>query len=196
VPSKRQARTTRTGGAAPAHAGARHPGLDIYLSDEYYVAEKRGRVNEPYSEQLKLWVVLARAHAAVARLIRQDITGYSLTEGEFAVLEALFHKGPLLLGEVQRRILVSSGGITYLIDRLVARGLVERRPCPADRRAIYGALTEEGESLMKRIFPPHAAAVARAVSGLDEAQRQQATDLLRTLGRAAAELGGGDPPAA
>src|SRR5512141_2466339 len=89
-----------------------------------------------YRDELKLWVVLARAHNAVSRLVRADIASHGLTEGEFAVLEALYHKGPLLLGDVQRRILVSSGGITYLIDRLVARGLVERRPCPSDRRAI------------------------------------------------------------
>lgn len=145
-------------------------------------------MTESYKDQLKLWVVLARAHAAVSRIVRADIAGYGLTEGEFAVLEALFHKGPMLLGDVQRRILVSSGGITYLIDRLVAKGLVERRPCPEDRRAIYAALTGEGESLVARIFPKHAEAVARAVSGLDEAQRGQAIDLLRTLGLGAAAL--------
>lgn len=146
---------------------------------------------DQFSDQLKLWIVLSRAHAAVSRLARADIATHGLTEGEFAVLEALFHKGPLLLGDVQRRILVSSGGITYLIDRLVGKGLVERRPCPDDRRAIYGALTAEGEALMARIFPRHAAAIARAVSGLDEDQRSQAIDLLRTLGHAAAALEGG-----
>ncbi len=142
----------------------------------------------PREDALKLWVVLARSYDAVRRLTRADIVGHGLTEGEFAVLEALYHKGPLLQGDVQRRVLVSSGGITYLVDRLVARGLVERRPCPEDRRAIYAALTEEGRALLARIFPAHAAAVERAVSGLDEAERGTAIDLLRKLGRAAAAL--------
>ncbi len=139
-------------------------------------------------DALKLWVVLARAYNAVNRLTRADIARYGLTEGEFAVLEALFHKGPLLQGDVQRRVLVSSGGITYLVDRLVERGLVERRPCPEDRRAIYAALTDEGRQLLGRIFPLHAGAVERAVSGLDEDERRTAIALLRKLGRSAADL--------
>ena len=151
---------------------------------------------DEFKDQLKLWVVLSRAHAAIERLARADIASHGLTEGEFAVLEALYHKGPLLLGDLQRRILVSSGGITYLVDRLVARGLVERRPCPEDRRAIYGALTGEGEALLARIFPHHAAAIARAVAGLDQAQRIQAIDLLRTLGQTAAALEDTDAPEA
>ncbi len=139
-------------------------------------------------DALKLWVVLARAYGAIQRHTRADIAGHGLTEGEFAVLEALYHKGPLLQGDVQRRVLVSSGGITYLVDRLVERGLVARRPCAEDRRAIYAALTEDGQRLLARIFPAHARAVERAVSGLDEAERTTAIALLRKLGRAAAEL--------
>ncbi len=146
-------------------------------------------------DALKLWVVLARAYNAVNRLTRADITRYGLTEGEFAVLEALFHKGPLLQGDVQRRVLVSSGGITYLVDRLVDRGLVERQPCPEDRRAIYAALTDEGRQLLERIFPTHAAAIERAVSGLDEKERRSAIALLRKLGTAAAGLDPASPPA-
>jgi MarR family 2-MHQ and catechol resistance regulon transcriptional repressor len=147
-------------------------------------------------DALKLWVVLARAYNAVNRLTRADIARYGLTEGEFAVLEALFHKGPLLQGDVQRRVLVSSGGITYLVDRLVERGLVERRPCAQDRRAIYAALTDEGRQLLERIFPTHAGAIERAVSGLDETERRTAIALLRKLGRAAAELEPEAPAAA
>src|SRR4051794_8994796 len=83
---------------------------------------------------LKLWVVLSRAHAAVSRLAEADIVRHGLTQTEFAILEVLYHRGPLLLGEVQRKILVSSGGVTYLVDRLVEKGFVERRDCPEDRR--------------------------------------------------------------
>ena len=139
-----------------------------------------------YDDALKLWVVLSRAHGAVSRLARADIARHGLTEGEFGVLELLFHKGPQLLGEVRRKTLVSSGGTTYLIDRLVGRGLAERRPCPEDRRAMYAALTDEGEALLRRIFPPHAQAIEAAVAGLDAEERRQATALLRKLGRAAA----------
>lgn len=137
---------------------------------------------------LKLWVVLSRAYAAVAAHDRADVARHDLTPAEFGALEALHHKGPLLLGELQRKILVSSGGITYVVDRLQTKGLVERRPCREDRRASYAALTEEGERLMERIFPEHAARLRRALSGLDVEERRQATGLLKRLGLRAQEL--------
>lgn len=137
---------------------------------------------------LKLWVVLSRAHAAVEAHASRDIARHDLTTTEFGVLEALLHKGPILLGELQRRVLVSSGGMTYVVDRLVRKGLVERRACPSDRRATYAALTPAGEDLMKRIFPEHAAAMERALSGLSDDEKETATDLLRRLGLAAAAV--------
>src|SRR5256885_14772244 len=85
------------------------------------------RAIEPESGALRLFVVLARAQAAVSRHAQADIERHGLTLQEFAILEALYHKGPLLLGDVQRKILVSSGGVTYLVDRLEAKGLVERQ---------------------------------------------------------------------
>lgn len=146
-------------------------------------------MEEAQKRALKLWVVLARAYAAVQAHSLSDIERHGLTVGEFGILESLYHKGPLLLGEVQRRILVSSGGITYLVDRLERKGLVERRECPGDRRARYAALTPAGEALIRRIFPEHAACIERAVSGLDTEEQEQAITLLRRLGLSATSLG-------
>ena len=140
------------------------------------------------SAALKLLVVLARAHAAVDVHLHSQVARHGLTLTEFAILEVLFHRGPLLLGEVQRRILVSSGGVTYLVDRLEKKGLVERRDCPEDRRARYAALTPEGEALISRIFPEHAACIERAMGGLSEEEQRTAAELVRRLGRHAAEL--------
>lgn len=137
-------------------------------------------------QALKLWVVLSRAFDAVQNHAAADIARHGLTITEFGVMEALYHKGPLLLGEVQRKILVTSGGVTYLVDRLAAKGLVERRRCDKDRRAYYAALTPDGEALIREIFPQHAAAIERALCGLDAEEKAQAIALLRTLGRCAA----------
>jgi MarR family transcriptional regulator, 2-MHQ and catechol-resistance regulon repressor len=139
---------------------------------------------------LKLYVVLARARNAVGRQADADISRHGLSTGEFAILEALYHKGPMLLGEVQRKILVSSGGVTYLVDRLQAAGLVERRDCPEDRRARYATLTEAGQELMERIFPDHIAAIRKAVAGLTPGEKRQAVELLKKLGRSAAGVQG------
>ncbi|HEX7124742.1 MAG TPA: MarR family transcriptional regulator [Thermodesulfobacteriota bacterium] len=153
---------------------------------------ERGRatgVDEPTATALKLWVVLSRAHASVLGHAQADAARHGLTLAEFGILEALYHKGPLLLGQVQRTLLVSSGGTTFLVDRLERKGLVERRDCPGDRRARYAVLTPRGERLVREIFPAHADAIRRAVSGLTPAEQRQATTLLRALGRTAAEGG-------
>ena len=80
------------------------------------------------------------------------------------------------------------GAVYATLDRLEAKGLVAREACPDDRRARFAVLTPAGRALMKRIFPRHAAAVSRALSGLNRDDRQAATRLLRTLGLAAAAL--------
>jgi MarR family 2-MHQ and catechol resistance regulon transcriptional repressor len=131
---------------------------------------------------LKLWVVLARATASIERRAREDVARHDLTLAEFGVLEALYHKGPMLAGEVQRRTLVSSGGITYLVDRLTARDLVERRPCPDDRRANYVALTPKGNAFIRSIFPEHAMVIAEVMSALSPGEQETAAQLLRQLG--------------
>jgi MarR family 2-MHQ and catechol resistance regulon transcriptional repressor len=139
---------------------------------------------------LKLYVVLLRASSAVTRRLVPLITKNGLTGAEFGVLEALYHRGPMLLGEVQRRLLVSSGGITFLVDRLVAKGLVARRECPGDRRAKYADLTPTGERLIDEIFPRHAAEIADLMATLDAGEQRNVTELLKRLGMSAAEAVG------
>ncbi len=136
---------------------------------------------------LKLWVVLARAYAGVAERAARDVARHGLTLAEFAVMEALYHKGQLLLGEVQKKILVSSGGVTYLVDRLEQRGLVERKLCAEDRRARYASLTADGHAFMSRIFPEHAECITEVAGALSLEEQQLVTRLLRDLGRHAAD---------
>ena len=137
---------------------------------------------------LHLWITLSRAFGAVAAHAEADATRHGVTLAEFGALEALYHKGPMLQGELQRKILISSGGITWVVNKLVDRGLVRRRPCPDDRRARWAELTPAGTAFVRKHFPDHARAIERAVCGLTAAERAQATTLLRKLGLRAAEL--------
>jgi len=141
---------------------------------------------------LKLWVVLSRAHASIYAHATAHAAGNGLSLPEFAILEALYHRGRMVLGDLQRRILVSSGGITFLVDRLAAKGLVVRQECPEDRRAKYVSLTREGARLIRELFPSHARVLNEAMRGLSRSEQQEATRLLKSLGLTAA--GGGLPP--
>jgi MarR family transcriptional regulator, 2-MHQ and catechol-resistance regulon repressor len=135
---------------------------------------------------LRLFVVLERAAVAVERRVKAHADLHGLTWTEFEILEALFHKGPLLLGDVQKKILLTSGGVTYTVDRLAEKGLVVRKECETDRRARYAALTPKGTALITAIFSPMADHIEALMSVLDAREQEQATDMLRRVGLAAA----------
>lgn len=138
--------------------------------------------------ELHLWIVLARAFRAIEAHASADAARHGLTLAEFGILEALWHKGRLLLGELGQTILVSSGGITFLVDRLEKRGLVERQECEDDRRARFAVLTPEGEKIVQDIFPGHAARLKEVLAGLDAGEQREAAELLKRLGRYAASI--------
>src|SRR6185503_19616025 len=135
---------------------------------------------------LKLFVVLVRAAHSVSTTVQRQTDFRDLTLTEFLILEALLHKGPLLLGDVQKKILLSSGGVTYTVDRLAEKGLVERRECASDRRARYAALTPKGEALISEIFPSHADQITELMSVLSSKEQGELVDLLKRLGLSAA----------
>jgi MarR family 2-MHQ and catechol resistance regulon transcriptional repressor len=140
---------------------------------------------------LKLFVIMSRAMNAVRAHLEWHPDRNELTITEFGILEALLHKGRLLHGEVQEKILLTSGGVTYTIDRLVEKGLVERQECPGDRRAKYVALTQKGQTLIKRLFQDQAERIEEMMSVLSVREQEEAIGALRKLGRsvAGAEVG-------
>ncbi len=137
---------------------------------------------KPEDRALGLWIVLARATSAITARVQDQLSGHNLTLAEFGILEVLYHKGPLPVGEVQKRILVSSGGVTYLVDRLEAKGFVERRAGSTDRRTRYAALTPAGSALIDDIFPEHAELIEELMAALSDEEQEIAYRLVRRLG--------------
>jgi MarR family transcriptional regulator, 2-MHQ and catechol-resistance regulon repressor len=146
---------------------------------------KRSKSEKDVAIALKTWVVLARAYLAISRHVAADVARYDLTASEFGILEALYHKGPLLLGDLQRKILVTSGGVTYLVNRLADKGLVTRESFPGDKRSRFAVLTPQGSALIKQIFPGHAKRLAKVMGELSPKEQKKLTVMLRTLGKGA-----------
>lgn len=119
------------------------------------------------SETLKTVTVLLRASQSLQDMVRRDMATYGLNATEFSVLELLYHKGDQPIQTVGKRVLLTSGSMTYVIDRLEAKGYLERRACPTDRRVTYAALTDEGYTLMNRLFPAHERQLQQVLEGLD-----------------------------
>ena len=145
--------------------------------------------DEDTAAALKLWVVLNRAHRAIAEHARRQIERQELRTTEFAVLEALYHKGPLTLGQIGESVLVTSGSVTPVADKLERRALIQRRISSEDRRVCFAELTDAGRELVGAIFPDHAEVIRGAMEGLTVEEKRIATALLRRLGRHAADQG-------
>jgi len=131
---------------------------------------------------LKLFIVLSRAHRAISDRIEQDIKGYGLNPTEFAVLELLFHKGDQPIQHIGKKVLLASGSITYVVDKLEKKKLLERVSCPKDRRVTYASITEEGKAFMNEIFPKHEMEIDQIFSSLNDEEKQLLIALLKKLG--------------
>jgi MarR family 2-MHQ and catechol resistance regulon transcriptional repressor len=131
---------------------------------------------------LKLFVVLSRVYRKLTDLSNKSIAQYKLNPTEFAVLELLFHKGRQPLQLIGEKILIASGSITYVVDKLEQKGLVNRQPCLNDRRVIYAHLTDDGVNLMKDIFPKHELILHEQMSDLTEEEKSFLIHLLKKIG--------------
>jgi MarR family 2-MHQ and catechol resistance regulon transcriptional repressor len=105
-----------------------------------------------------------------------------LTVGQFAVLEALHHLGPLAQRDLCTKLLTSGGNLTLVVANLEKRGLVERERPPENRRLQVVRLTAAGRRLIRRIFPRHAKVVAEDFSVLTAPEQEQLARLLKKLG--------------
>jgi MarR family 2-MHQ and catechol resistance regulon transcriptional repressor len=132
---------------------------------------------------LKLFVVLSKAQRAISDLVKDDIQRYELNPTEFGVLELLYHQGDQPLQKIGEKILLASGSITYVVDKLEKKEYLERIPCPEDRRITYAAITEKGRELLHGIFPDHWKQIEAITNGLSEDEKVQAIELLKKLGK-------------
>ncbi|WP_202945750.1 MarR family winged helix-turn-helix transcriptional regulator [Acetonema longum] len=93
----------------------------------------------------------------------------------------MFHKGAHPLQQIGNFILITSGTITYVMDKLEKKGLIVRNPCEKDHRIIYAEITEAGRKRMSEILPGHYLAIATALEGLNSEEKEQAIHLLKKI---------------
>ncbi len=144
----------------------------------------------------RLWWVIARSYHALRLLAERSIANTGLCLSDFAALEALLHKGPLTITEIQGKVMLASGSMTAAIDRLEKLGLVVRKATAKDRRARVVQLTPEGKRVALASFEKHANDLEVLVSVLSENEKRQLYGSLKNLGLLAAErLNGARHPA-
>ncbi|EES74567.1 transcriptional regulator, MarR family [Paenibacillus sp. oral taxon 786 str. D14] len=137
------------------------------------------------NEALHLFIVLSRASEWVHAHADKEIRKYGLTRTEFGVLDLLYHKGRQPIQQIGSKVLMSSGNITYVVDKLEKKGYVTRKDCVEDRRLVYAELTEQGREFIEEVFPQITGIIEEAVSGLSPEEKQIAGMLLKKLGKSA-----------
>lgn len=135
----------------------------------------------------KLWWVIARSHYALRLLAERSIAEIGLCLTDFAALEALLHKGPLTISEIQDKVMLASGSMTAAIDRLEKMGLVVRKSTAKDRRARVVQLTPEGKRVATASFEKHAKDLEHVASILTLKDKTQLYESLKKLGLFAAK---------
>lgn len=117
---------------------------------------------------LKLVIALSRSYNALFGQVEKRLKTYDLSLSEFGVLELLHHKGRQPVQQIAEKILVTSGTITYILDKLSQKNLVSREKCSEDGRKYYVDLTKEGKELITDLFPKHERHLEKMFKDIDE----------------------------
>jgi MarR family 2-MHQ and catechol resistance regulon transcriptional repressor len=144
------------------------------------------KANKKYNKKVDLalntWIKLARAFATLNKKSTESIKRFGLTQPQFSVIEILGHLGPLKVGEICEKMLVSGGNMTLVLDNIAKLGYVERIHDLNDRRAIQVQLTAKGAELFDKIFTPHAEFISETMSVLSAVEQKELGILLKKLG--------------
>ncbi len=132
---------------------------------------------------LAAYVKLLRASESVQGEAMRSLAEEDITPSQFAVLEALYHVGPMCLSVLADKILKTSGNLTMVIGNLEKRGLVTRQQSRDDRRFVSAAITDKGKKLIARIFPEHATRITELMNRLTPREQETLAELCLKLGK-------------
>ena len=130
----------------------------------------------------RTWVELFRAHHWASRRADQMLARRGLSMAQFDVLATLRQGEGISQQDLADRLLVTKGNVCGLVERMGARGLLERRPDPADRRANCLYLTAAGRSLLDQLLPEQHELIRDSLGSLSLTDLWALQDLLSRIG--------------
>ena len=129
--------------------------------------------------------ILIGLHKNVKELDRRTLDiarSYGLSFSQFMVLEALYSKGNLSIGEVREAILSSVGTISLVVKNLEKMGYVKRKADENDKRVSILSLTDEGRAVIEKVIPENEAMIYAYMKDLSEEETATLLSLLKKLG--------------
>lgn len=127
-------------------------------------------------------LVLWKAAKAVEKVDRASIAATGLGLSDFTIMEAILHKGPLLINTLGEKVLLTSGSMTAAVNRLEKSGLVQRIQDPSDGRCFYVHLTKSGRKTIQAAFDTHRKNLEKVADILNEKERDELVRLLKKIG--------------
>ena len=128
------------------------------------------------------WIALTQTHAAVTGRLQETLTAAELPPLPWFEVLATLQRAPeqrLKMGELAEALVITRGGLTKLVDRLIKAGLLERTFCETDRRVSYATLLPAGAELLEEMRPIVRAELASAFSAkLSVKQAEELQEML------------------
>ncbi len=122
---------------------------------------------------------------SVARQLRgtsqATLAPWDITPGQLRALRALSHHGTQRMSELSEQLRIAPRSTTEVVEALEARGLIQRRPDPDDRRATLAELTENGSCVLKAIRAARGTEAERIFNRLSVADKAHLARILATL---------------
>ena len=150
--------------------------------------------------RLDAWRAFLQAHARLFRRLDEDLRaehGISLAEYDALLQIAQAPDRHLRMSRLASRVLLSKSGVTRLVDRLVADGLVERTQCSSDARGAEAAITPAGLARLRAAAPTHLRGVdAYFVSAVEPSDLAALERSMDAISRRSGEAGAPDMDAA
>src|SRR3954447_10879734 len=102
------------------------------------------------------WIAIAQTHAAVTGRLQEALTAAELPPLPWFEVLATLDRAPeqrLKMGDLAEALVITRGGLTKLVDRLIKAGLLERTFCETDRRVSYATLMPAGSEMLEEMRP-------------------------------------------
>jgi MarR family 2-MHQ and catechol resistance regulon transcriptional repressor len=133
---------------------------------------------------IKFLIVLGKMHSSVFAKVERQIKDLGLNTTEFLILYAIASNGALTIQDIAARIFVTSGNMTYTIDKLEKRAIIKRIRNDKDRRRIFIDFTQNGEDLWKNIMDEHIQFMKENFEGLDDDLIFNTIENMKRIGKA------------
>lgn len=131
----------------------------------------------------KFMVVLGKMQASIYGELEHHLKQLGFNTTEFLVMYSIAAHGPLTIQDIAARIFVTSGNMTYTIDKLEKRDILIRVRCPEDRRKIFIDFTETGKQEWDIVLEDHSTFLANMFDGIDEHVLEETIENMKVIGK-------------